>query len=357
MHNTPRSWSFLPKAILVVALGLTTLISYTAVADVTTDPVGFITLSCVAGPNKTTVWGLGMTQLPEQKGVADILGSTLTDSSASFTNNQWNYSSAKPYELEVTSGPLAGYFDAITGTTAPGTITLAHSVTNSPGLSAQSYLIRPSWTLKTALGANGVASGFQGGSSASAADNINVWVPSGQSFAVYYYKTNAGSGGSGWRSSFNGATNQGDTPLYIDQGIAVLRAASTPTNILLVGAVKLGNTISPIVGHGTTFAGNVYPFAFTLANSQLWTGSSSTGVQGGSGSSAADNINIWDPVGQSYAVYYYKTNAGSGGSGWRSSFNGATNQGGTTIPLGGTAVILRLNASPFNWVMTQPFSN
>ena len=357
MHNTPRSWSFLPKVILVVALGLTTLIGYTVNADVTTDPVGFITLTAVGGATpKTTVWGLSMTQLPEQKGVADILGNTLSDSSASFTNNQWNYSAAKPYELEITSGPMAGYFDSITGTVASGTILMAHAVTNSPGLSGQSYLIRPTWTLITAFGANGVTSGFQGGAGNGSADNINVWSPSGQGFATYYYKTSSGSGGSGWRSSGNTATNVGNTPLYIDQGIAILRRATTSTNLLLVGAVKLGSTISP-VAVGTTYAANVYPYAFTLTSSGLYTTNNATGVQGGAGNGTADNINIWDPVGQGYATYYYKTSAGSGGSGWRSSGNTATNQGGTTVPLGGSTVLLRRNPPVFNWVMPQPFSN
>ena len=359
MHNTPRSWNFLPKAILVVALGLAT-VGTSVLADVVTDPVGFITLQATTGPNRISFWGLSMTMLPEQKGSATIISNSVTDASAAFTANQWNSSTAKPYELEITSGPLAGVFSTVAGTEAPGTVYTADSITND-SITA-SYLIRPIWTLRSAFGDVATANGFQGGTSGPVADNVSVWNPNAvpQTYVTYYYKTNSGGGGSGWRSGGNTGANRGDIPLYIDQGIQILRRAASGNNVLLVGAVKLGQTSSPIVGNNKlTYAANVYPYAFTLNNSGLKTSSSATGVQGGTSGPVADNVSIWNASAspQTYVTYYYKTNSGGGGSGWRSGGNTGANRGDDVVPLGGTTQILRRGANGFYWIMPQPFVN
>jgi uncharacterized protein (TIGR02597 family) len=357
MHNTPRSRIFSAKTILVVALGLTTPLTYSAMADVTTDPVGFITLAATTGPNRVSRWGMGMTMLPEQKGSANVISNAVTDASAAFSANQWAPGVANPYELELTSGPLAGYYDTITGNDAQN-VYLANSATNSPGLSGVSYLIRPIWTLNKAFGSTTATEPFQGGTSSGNADNVQVWDPSTQGYTIYYFKTSSSLGGSGWRSSGNSTTDKGSTPLYIDRGMTILRSPASNLNVLLVGAVKLGPTISPIIGGSkVTRAANVYPFAFTLANSGLFTGSTATGLQGGTSANNSDQVQIWDPSAQNYTVYFFKTSSSLGGSGWRSSGNSTTDKSGVTYPLGGSATILRVNANGFNWVMPQPFSN
>jgi len=55
------------------------------------------------------------------------------------------------------------------------------------------------------------ATGLNGGTSASAADDVIIWNPAAQGSATYYYKT-GGLGGTGWRSasstSIDASTNQ-----------------------------------------------------------------------------------------------------------------------------------------------------
>jgi uncharacterized protein (TIGR02597 family) len=294
--------------------------------------------------------------LPVQKGIVNsVSGQMITDLSGNWTNNQFN--SGLPYEVEFTSGAFAGLVDTISNSAAPGTFYTGFN-DSSMVSSGETYLIRPSWTLNTLFGATDSA-GLLGGSSSAVGDNVEVWNPAVQVFTTYYYKTNSNAGGSGWRTPSSNTLGTGTNALYIDQGILIVKRTSISTNILIVGAVKLGQTLSPIVqaaSPGVTFAANPYPASFTLGQSGLYTTNDATGLHGGSSSAVGDNVEIWNPASQGFATYYFKTNSNAGGSGWRSTASNTADTSATNVSLGTMVLIQRRVSTPFNWLMQQPFT-
>ena len=365
MQKTRTKWSTLRKLTLTLTLGvLATLVTQVATADVYTDPVGFITLTAV-GTNGSpvapaaSVWGLGMTQIPTNRGYTTGASGLQISVNNALTPGAFNMvvtgAITNPtFFIEITSGSGAGVFDDIVSNDAVSVYTASDM--SSLAASGTTYKIYPQWTIATVFGASN-SSGLQGGTGSGNADNINVWNPLTQGFQTYYYKTNAAGGGIGWRSTATGTSaNMANSPLYIDQGIQIVRRVGSTTNMLLVGAVKLGKTVLPAVASGSTFAANVYPNGVSLGASGLYTTNSATGIGGGTGSGNADNVNIWNPTTQGYVTYYFKTNAAGGGIGWRSTATGTSTDASTNqIPLGGSTVILRRLATPFDWGAPQPF--
>jgi uncharacterized protein (TIGR02597 family) len=350
---------------IVMLVGMATLTAINTNAQtITTDPVGYITLTAQGtdapgGGNPHYVYlGLGMTQLPVNRGLAITNGANTLTVSNALTAGQYNFTAdAHPaYFIEVTSGPLAGLLDDIVSNSTTAVFTsddLSSFVTSNNPSGQVTYKIYPHWTLGTVFGPQNQV-GLLGASTAGAADNVFVWNPNTQGNATYYFKTSGG-GGTGWRSTASATINQSNAVLYVDQGIVIGRKTTGNLPIQLVGGVKLGQTISPIVGNGYTFAGNVYPAGFSLGASGLYTTNSATGLVGASTAGAADNVLIWNPSTQGNATYYFKT-AGGGGTGWRSTASATVDASTNQIVLGSIAVIQRKVASPFNWFIQQPFT-
>jgi hypothetical protein len=128
------------------------------------------------------------------------------------------------------------------------------------------------------------------------------------------------------------------------------RQQSAATNVVLMGAVKTGQTSVP-VSTGYNFVGNIYAAAITFADSGLYTGDSSTGIASGSVTSA-DQVLIWNPATTSSDTYYYQT-TGLGGTGWRKSGAPSVDASATSIPVGSSVIINRKAATGFNWVIPQ----
>jgi uncharacterized protein (TIGR02597 family) len=371
--NHPRGFRFLSKLIIVVGL-ISAAVAYQAPAQtITTDPVGFITLTATG---KTTTaglynfWSLGMTQVPVLRGmvgsIVNTAGNQVTISNQTLTAGQFNEantvgSSTEPsYFVEFTSGSGAGLLDDIVSNDTAAIYTATDdSSMESVGTTIKIY---PHWTIGTVFGPQNQA-GLLGGSSSSGADNIEVWNPVAQSYgsATYYYKTTTTLGGSGWRSSASSSINVSNTVLYVDQGIIVDRkTAAGNVNVLLVGGVKLGPTMSVIYGTnsaglGFTYAGNVFPAPVTLGTSGLYTGNNTTGLNGGSSGSGADEVEVWAASGQTYSTYYYKTTTSLGGSGWRSTGSSSIDCSTNQVPLGDIVRIQRKIKGAFTWTMPQPF--
>lgn len=338
-----------------------TTFQISSAVDVYTEPVGFITLTA-GGTNNApganpyiSQYALGMTQLPVARG--PVSGSPVTNAipvPATLTPGQFNRTADgfPTHFIEIVSGPNAGLFDDVVGNSS----STIYTAFDNSGLiaSGQKFKVYPHWTFGKTFGPNNEA-GFLGAQLPGSADNIQVWNPNTQGYATYYYKT-TGIGGTGWRSTASGTINASNAVLYVDQGIAVVRRTSGDVTTKLVGAVKLGQTISPIVSNGVTFVGNIYAAGQPLATGGLYTGNASTGLLGAQLPGNADNVQIWNPNNQGYVTYYYKT-TGIGGTGWRSTASGTIDAGTNTIPVGASAAIVRRAGNPsFNWYIPQPFS-
>ena len=222
---------------------------------------------------------------------------------------------------------------------------------------AHTYTIRKNWTLTTVFGKNDESGLAQGASTT--ADEVLVYNSATGVYATYYYKNTSlppGSG-TGWRSVNSSATDVSDSAYFKpSDGILIQRFASSPVAITLVGAVKLGTSDIP-VNTGLNILGNVYPGGtFTLGTSGLYTGSATTGLVGGT-TTSADTVLIYDPSSKAYSTYYYKTSTPPGsGTGWRSILSSATPVDTTPIPVGASILVQRqASAGVFEWVAPQPF--
>ena len=335
---------------LCLFLALFAFASVAPAQSVTTDPVGFITLTAFGpastGGSANSFLGLGFTQpVSYQATLSSASGTTLTDSNAAFTDNQFNGANGNFY-VELTSGTGAGRMSQITATSAAN-----KSITTADDLSSfvaagNSYKIRKNWTLASVFGANN-ESGLAGGTLVTA-DQILVYSTSSQQYATYYYKT-SGIGGTGWRSSASTSIDASPTPFLPTDGILVIRHTAGNVSFALAGAVKLGQTALPIVP-GTNLVSNVYPSGtFTLGNSNLV----ASGLTGGT-LVTADQVLIFNNSTNQYDTYYYKT-SGIGGTGWRSSASTSADASPVPIPFGSSIVIQRVNSGSFTWVAPQPF--
>ena len=317
----------------------------------TTDPVGFITLVIggggVTGAPVYTFTSLGLLNPVLFQSTTTSVGgdTTLVDANATWTDNLYNTNGTDPsHFVEILSGPGAGTQYDITGTIA-ATHTLNLGDPLLAGIaSGASYRIRPHWTLATVFGdtnQNGLASG-----SVTSADQVQLF--RNQGYTTYYYQT-VGLGGTGWRKAGGvSGTDAKNAVIYPDDGILIARQQSAPVSLVISGAVKTGQTSIPVVS-GYSLLGNVYAAGMTLANSNLYTGNSATGLAPGSVTSA-DQVMFWNGTG--FTSYYYQT-IGLGGTGWRQAGGvSGTDASATPIPVGAALFIQRAGA-PFNWVAPQ----
>ncbi|HET6407526.1 MAG TPA: TIGR02597 family protein [Chthoniobacteraceae bacterium] len=324
---------------------LTSVASLFAQTTATTDPVGFITLN-VAGTGGAAApalsfKGLGLTRAIEYQGSAETVGAnTIVDNDATWTDNQFNGANGA-YYLEISTGSGAGTTYDIQSTAAgTKTITLAQNLAN--GVAAPvTFKIRKHWTIASVFGPTNEAGLLPG--DATTADQILIF--NGTGYDIYYYQT--GGFGTGWRSGNDAVNDAGPTKIYPDDGLIVKRKGSANVNVVLLGAVKTGQSSFPI-SVGTNVVGNVYAANMTLQSSGLYTGNTTTGLAGGDATSA-DQVLIWNGTG--YDIYYYQT--GGFGTGWRSGNDAVNDAGPTPIPVGSSIIVKRKAAPAFDWKAPQ----
>lgn len=346
-NDAVMKFSSLQFRVLSVAILCSIVPSLHAQTTATTDPVGFITLPVVGtgGVAQTALsfLGLGLTRPVEYQGAAESFGTnSLVDNDATWTDNQFN-GAAGAYFVEIVSGIAAGTtYDIATTTAATKTITTSQNLAAGVAVGV-SFKIRKHWTIASVFGAANEG-GLQGGSS-STADQILLY--NGSIYETYFYST-GGLTGVGWRKNGTGATDQSGRVIYPEDGVLTVRKQSAAANIVLMGAVKTGQTSSPVI-NGLNVLGNVYAAPMTLADSGLYTADANTGVAGGS-SSTADQVLLYN--GTTYDTYFYST-GGLTGVGWRRNGSGATDFSAAQIPVGSSILIQRKAATGFNWVAPQ----
>jgi uncharacterized protein (TIGR02597 family) len=349
----PRGLRFLPKLAFITTVGvITAAISYQAAAvDVFTDPVGFITLTIqgsngIATARANSLQALGMTQLPTNRGtIASVSTNGITDSSATWANG--DYANGL-FFIEITSGGNAGLIDDITGASADNK-TVYTAFDNSAAISAgQGYKIYPHWTLNSVFGPNDEA-GLKKGNSGTA-DQVKILNPLTQLFTTYFFNS-GGAIGTGWRAGTS--VDQGNTKLYVDQGVLLSRNEGTNLLVKLVGGVKLGQTVIPITTNNNLAANLYATSAMTLTNSNLLNNDPSKSLKGGN-SGNADLVKILNPATGLFTTYFWNT-GGAIGTGWRAGTS--VDQGNTPIALGTSLLIIRkpANGGPINWFVPAPY--
>ena len=105
------------------------------------------------------------------------------------------------------------------------------------------FKIRKHWTIASVFGAND-ESGLAGGNSRTA-DQIVLY--NGTGYDIYFYQNGDAQIGNGWRNvSDLISPMRAATPIYPEQGILIKRKQATAVNVVLMGAVKAGQTSFPI---------------------------------------------------------------------------------------------------------------
>ena len=241
--------------------------------------------------------------------------------------------------MEVASTNGGGYRSTITNTVASTDTLQILDDLSQVAAAGQSYRIFKDWTLTSVFGASN-SSGLAGGS-ATTADQVQVW--NGIGYDSYYYQT-LGLGGVGWRRAGAPFQDEANQPLFMEQGLLIRRLASAPTNLVLVGAVKVTPTVVPVETNWN-FVANPYPVEMTLTSSQLYVADPTNGVSGGS-ATTADQVMLWH--GSGFNTFYYQT-SGLGGTGWRKAGAPFVDASTNTIPGGACFIVKRLFAAPFNW--------
>jgi uncharacterized protein (TIGR02597 family) len=345
LATSAQTSRFLLKLSALVLLALLPgLTSSTKAVDVFTDPVGFITLNIAGGsPSQVSYLGLGMVRVQKVQSIITAhSGTVLTDSSQTWTNNQFN-GTGNAHFVELLNGNGAGRVADIVAT-GPNSITTSIDFGTDVVPGTTTYRIRPDWTLATVFGATNDV-GFGTGLSATTADNVLVFDPVTKAYTTYYFRT-----GAGWRLSTDPFTDKSNAVLDFEGGVITIRRNAVSLSSKLVGAVKLGKTSIPIAT-GANIVGNVYPITnLTLNASNLFTTNSATGFQDGLSATSADDLLVW--TGTTYLTYYFRT-----GAGWRTSTDPFTDRGTVAIPMAQSVVIQRNGSrSNFLWMVPQVFT-
>lgn len=329
-----------------------TALHRTAIAQTSTvtEPVGFTDITVAgnggSGNAAYTFTAIGMTKVVLRQGTTTSAGGamTLVDTTATWADNAYNgANSTVTHYVEIVSGPGAGTIYDIIGTSASGqSLTLSQPLLASI-TSGASYKIRQHWTIASVFGAT-----LQGGSSTTA-DQVQLFHNNG--YLSYYYQTGTPRGLlNAWVQSGFPNTDAGSTIIYPDDGLLVARYQSAGISVTIQGAVKTGQTSIPVQS-GYTLLGNVYAAGMTLANCNLFTGNSATGVLGGS-STTADQVMFWD--GSNFVSYYYQSGTPRGVSNaWVKSGVPNTDVGTTTAIPVGAALFIKRSGDGFNWVVPQ----
>jgi uncharacterized protein (TIGR02597 family) len=353
-----RSLRLIPKLAVTITIGLiTTVAGYKAAAqDVYTDPVGFITLTSTG--NGYSFLGLSMTQIPAQRGLITSSAAGGKIAISGLTAGQYNTVLAGGVQVPAyyiedlgSNSTFVGLSDDIVSNDA--TYIYTSTDDSSEILAGDSFKIYPHETLNSVFGTSNQNSIVYGSNTIAEADSIIVWNPVTQSSATYFYRSQ---GSIGWRGPAGPTTDAGNTPLYVDQDVEIQRkqVSGTNVNFLVVGAVKLGPTITSVPGGpgSYVFVGDMYATSLTLANLNLYTGNPTTGVYGSNTIAEADNVVIWNPTTQSSATYFYRS---QGSIGWRGPQGPTTDASTNVFPLGSVIQIQHKTATPFNWTIPAQY--
>jgi uncharacterized protein (TIGR02597 family) len=326
-------------SLLTGVASLAALLSGATAQTATTDPVGYITVNVAGGgtlsaPRYTAI-SPSLVNKVDFAGAATAVDNgahTMTFAGTPFTAAAF----AAGYYVEVTTaGANEGAWRNITGNTTSA-ITLA---TDFPAAvtTGATVKIRKHVTISDFFGTTNTA-GLGGGEDGATADEV-VFLDPNQSLRNYFYSNTPGF--TGWFNlSFVDANN---VPVPPNQGLLVLRKQATPVSFVRVGHVKTGKTQ---LGFVNNF--NVVPVPLatgtTLGNSNLYTGSLATGVDGGEDGAGADEVIKLGADGVLTNYFYSDT---PGFTGW---FNLAFVDANNVSLAEGTAVLLqRKGGGAFTW--------
>jgi len=330
-------------ALLTIALSVTAAMAQT---NVYTNPVGFYSLPAGTGTaNQFNLVGLPMQPMRMDQGlVTAVTSNVLSTVCGTCSTNNYGTLNGQSYYVELETGNGIGQYFGIVSNDTLVNIVVSDSGENlttiNGGVAANdAYRIYPFWRLRDIFGPASACS-LTAGTKVSNSDNVFVW--NGSTFLQFFPSSSLGV----WDQNGVGAND--NFAILPDEALYILRKSATPTNTLLVGEVRVTNTVSVLTGGGVfTMLCNSYPAGTTLDASGLT--AAGTGFHGGTKVSNADNVFLWDPVNQVWQQYFYSTSLNS----WDLNGVGATN--GVPLPAAGGMWVLCKTTGGL-WNKALPYS-
>ncbi len=374
--NTKKEMSVATRGLLVLSAAFAASllpVAATAQTSVVSDPVGFLTTSCLG--NSDTFVSVPFTRPPEFVGtIQSVAGSIITvTGTPGWTGNQFVYAAGpqpKHYYALIgsggTSNPKEGhtYFVSANGS---NTLTVDTTADNLTGITVNTQLLLiPYWTPATVFPASDANVSFTPTTS-SAAYKTQLLIPNYSASGInlpylpgYFFSNNVDGTSSniGWRIAGDNATDHGDDPLLPDGYFVVRNINSAPTLPLkAVGAVLMKKLAVPLMTSSVSVQDNpvsmIRPIDVAL---------DSTGLNPADGSFVATpavvGVTVRNPTGvmkdellvfdnsqaainkQPSATYYYAKSNTFRDVGWKLLGDGATLHGSDVIP-GGSAMLIR----------------
>lgn len=347
------------KTTFLLASAALSLAATTQAAEVSTTPVGYVTLTVNGSPDGAqtafTPLSLSLENPVQASGslTEAPTSAVVTNASASYTVDQYAGTDASGNATHYLQFVEDGLIVDILGNTAT-TITTGTDLTGLV-VSSDAYVIKKHITIADIFGADNSA-GLGSGGDSSSSDLVYVMSSDGNgSYATYYYQTDSLGflGGDGWRLSGDANTDMSDVVVGPDDGLIVARSEQGDLEIVVSGSV---NTVDHLRGLPTGFSLVSYPYPVdvTLDDSGIY--SSTNGYVSGGDSSSSDLVYILNSNGQ-FDIYYRQTDSLGflGGDGWRLAGDSSTEKGtSVSIPANGSVIIKHIGTG-LQWADAKPF--
>lgn len=335
------------KSILLLTSAV--CLSSSQLSAVTTDPVGYITLTVKGtGGSSSEVFSFVSPSLQNP-----IVGrgtvNSVTPNNLGFSSNVFaDLTLDELFFVEVTEGD-----PGVVGLTATIVSNSANSLETEEDISSllsgnETVAVRKYTSISDLFGETN-SSGLTSAETLSQADQILIpREPEVGGFSRYFYLESARS--SGWRESNDLAFDASETPIPVGQGLIIRRVASSDITITVAGSVIMNDSAVYPIEEGFNFIATAYPVAYSL---NTFFGVNGGALTTGATLSAADQVQVADNQGNLQTYFYLE---GSRASGWRNSNDLATDVGADPVIQPGNAVLVnRRLGSGFNFAETKSF--
>jgi hypothetical protein len=334
--------------------------SHLAAESVSTNPVGYVTLTVKGSPDGVqtafTPLAISVEKPVQASGTLseDPTSAIATNAGASYTADEFAGTDASGNATHYLQFTADGLIVDIVGNTAT-TITVDNDLTGLAS-AGDAYVVKKYCTIADVFGAANEA-GLSAGANSGSSDLVYIMSSDGAgSFATYYPQddpTDSFFGGDGWRVVGDNATDQSDVVIGPDDGIIVARGVAGDIDIVVSGSV---NVVDHQRGLPTGFSLVSYPYPVdvTLDDSNIYT--ASNGYVSGANSGASDLVYVLNSDGV-YTTYYRQddpTDSFFGGDGWRVVGDNATDKGAVVIPAG-SSIIIQHRGDGLLWADVKPF--
>lgn len=220
--------------------------------------------------------------------VSAFSGTTISVAAAAWTPGSWGPFESNPYVVRLLTGDSAGQIFAIASSSADSLV-LAEEANEQISM-GQQFEVVPVDTLADIFGAKGA--GLLTSSDPVKADNILIH--GGDSWSTYY------NDGTRWLKQGDATTVQNSVAILPDEGIFLVRKASTPLAISVAGEIPAIQTATELPADAITFLANPFPLNTRLGDLQLqddpsWISAPNDG--------SADRV--WIYGGKDWVVYFY----------------------------------------------------